>query len=91
MTDVQLLLPRSLVAQDPDGMWKVEDLSLLGIDASAAAADAFAAEGKLNPTVGGLSHGKYPTKMSPSGEGCNTPWTPVALKILVITAIGLLQ
>lgn len=37
------------------------------------AAAALDAEGKLKPTVGGLSQGKYPVRRGPSGVDCRTP------------------
>lgn len=45
-------------------MLKIDDLWLTEVELSVAAV-ALVCEGKLNPTVGGLSHGKYPVSRSP--------------------------
>lgn len=69
---------------------KTELFLLTGLVLSFAAAAASVAEGKLKPTVGGLSQGKYPSRRGPAGVDWRTPWMPVALKTLVTASIGLI-
>lgn len=69
---MQLLFPLSTAAHVSDGMLKIDDAWLTEVDLSIAAADVLACEGRLNPTVGGLSHWKYPVSRSPSGVDVKT-------------------
>ena len=81
--------PLFLAAQASDGILKIDDVWLTKVELSAAAAEALVCEGMLSPTVGGLSHGKYPVSKSPSGVDVRTDWIPVALKTLETASIGL--
>lgn len=88
---MQLLLPLSTAAHAFSGMLKVELLMLMALKLSLPAREALVFDGKLNPTVGGLSHGKYPVSKSPSLVDRRTPWMPVALKMAETVMIGLLS
>lgn len=87
---MQLLLPLSTAAHAFNGILKVELFLLIVLKLSLVARDALVCDGKLNPTVGGLSHGKYPVSKSPSTVDRRTPCMPVALKIAETARIGLL-
>lgn len=87
---MQLLLPLFTAGHEFNGMLKVELLLLIMLELSLAARETLVSDGKLNPTVGGLSHGKYPMSKSPSLVERRTPWIPVALKIAETASIGLL-
>ena len=62
---MQLLFPLSTAAQASDGILKIDGVWLTELELSVKAAEALVCEGKLSPTVGGLSHGKYPVSKSP--------------------------
>jgi hypothetical protein len=86
---VQLLLQLFTTAHAVDGMLKMELFLLTELVLSFAAEETFVCEGKLKPTAGGLSQGKYPVSTSPSLLDWRTLWIPVALKMLVTASIGL--
>lgn len=86
---MQLLLPLSTAAHASSGMLKVELFLLTVLKLSLAAREALVCDGKLNPTVGGLSHEKYPVSKSPSLVDRRTPWMPVALKMAETARMGL--
>ena len=72
-TAVQLLFPLLAAAHWLVGILKMEPFLLTELVLLFAAAAASEAEGKLNPTVGGLSQGKYPVRRGPSGVDWRTP------------------
>lgn len=86
---MQLLFPLSAAAQASDGILKIDGVWLTEVELSVKAAEALVCEGKLRPTVGDLSHGKYPVSKSPSTVDVMTGWIPVALKIFATASIGL--